>query len=216
MRMAIGLATENVLSGRGGPFGAVIVKDGAVIATGANQVTATNDPTAHAEMVAIRNACKALSAYELRGCAIYSSCEPCPMCLTAILWARCEALYFGSTAQDAADAGFDDSRFYEQIRRTSGDRELRTANMLRDEACESFEAWTRVCWKDRVLIAAKGTTKIALLGFGTVGGSVAKALERNGFSEVELTHVYNRGVARKRESASGCICRGGRGLDCKL
>ena len=99
MRMAIDLATANVLSGRGGPFGAVIVKDGEVVATGVNQVTATCDPTAHAEVIAIRNACKALKVFELKGCEIYSSCEPCPMCLTAILWSRCAALYFGGTAR---------------------------------------------------------------------------------------------------------------------
>ncbi len=141
MQMAITLATGNVLSGRGGPFGAVIVKDGEVVATGANQVTSTNDPTAHAEVVAIRKACAALGSYELKQCTIYSSCEPCPMCLAAILWARCEALYFGSTASDAADAGFDDSRFYEQVRLPAEARELPTGNMMRTEAAESFRVW---------------------------------------------------------------------------
>jgi tRNA(Arg) A34 adenosine deaminase TadA len=142
MRMAIELATENVLSGRGGPFGAVIVKDGEVVATGANQVTASNDPTAHAEVTAIRNAARKLGSFELKGCTIYSSCEPCPMCLGAILWARCEALHFGSTAADAAAAGFDDSAFYEEIRRGVNERSLKTVNLLRHEAAESFKAWT--------------------------------------------------------------------------
>ena len=141
MRMAIGLATENVRSGRGGPFGAVIVRAGEVIATGANQVTATNDPTAHAEITAIRNACRTLGTFELSGAAIYSSCEPCPMCLTAILWARCGALFYASTATDAADAGFDDSFFYDQVRCEVNDRELPTFNLLRREALASFAAW---------------------------------------------------------------------------
>ena len=141
MRMAIELATRNVLEGRGGPFGAVIVKDGAVIASGANSVTATNDPTAHAEMMAIRTACRELNSFELRGCEIYSSCEPCPMCLTAILWARCSALFYAGTAADAAVAGFDDSYFYEQVRALPEERELPTANMLREDALKSFEAW---------------------------------------------------------------------------
>lgn len=141
MRMAIELATENVRTGRGGPFGAVVVRDGQVVATGANQVTATNDPTAHAEVMAIRNACAKLGTFELSGTQIYSSCEPCPMCLTAILWARCEALFYGNTAVDAAHAGFDDSFFYEQVRCPVEERRLPTANLLRDEALASFEAW---------------------------------------------------------------------------
>ena len=141
MRMAIALATENVVSGRGGPFGAVVVRAGAVIATGANQVTATNDPTAHAEVVAIRNACRELGTFELTGATIYSSCEPCPMCLAAVLWARCGALFFGNTAADAAAVGFDDSYFYDQVRRSVEQRDLPTANLLRTEAAASFSAW---------------------------------------------------------------------------
>ena len=141
MRQAIALASENVASRRGGPFGAVVVRQGEVIATGANQVTATNDPTAHAEVTAIRNACRRLSAFDLSGCAIYSSCEPCPMCLTAILWARLDALYFGSTAEDAARAGFDDSAFYEQVRLPTEARRLPSQNLLRTEAQASFDAW---------------------------------------------------------------------------
>ena len=141
MRRAIELATENVRSGRGGPFGAVIVRGGEVIGEGANQVTATNDPTAHAEIVAIRDACARLETFELSGATIYSSCEPCPMCLTAILWARCDALFYGNTAADAADAGFDDSHFYAQVRLPAGGRELPAANLLRVEALASFSAW---------------------------------------------------------------------------
>ncbi len=143
MRRAIALATENASSGAGGPFGAVIVKAGEVVATGVNRVTATNDPTAHAEVTAIRAACAKLGTFDLTGCSIYSSCEPCPMCLGAILWARCEALFFGSTAADAAAAGFDDSRFYGEVRRGPGERQLPTANLMREEAGESFRAWSR-------------------------------------------------------------------------
>lgn len=141
MRMAIALATENVVSGRGGPFGAVVVRAGAVLATGVNRVTATNDPTAHAEVSAIRNACRTLGTFELRGAVLYSSCEPCPMCLAATLWARCGGLYFGNTAADAAKAGFDDSYFYEQVRQPTNQRELPTVNLLRAEAGSSFDAW---------------------------------------------------------------------------
>ena len=143
MRMAIELATTNVRSGRGGPFGAVIVRGGKVIATGANQVTASNDPTAHAEVVAIRNACRELATFDLTGATIYSSCEPCPMCLTAILWARCERLYYGNMAADAADAGFDDSYFYQQLRLPAGERDLPSAVLLRDEALASFVEWRK-------------------------------------------------------------------------
>ncbi len=141
MRMAIALATENAVSGRGGPFGAVVVREGAVLATGVNQVTATNDPTAHAEVSAIRNACRKLGAFELTGATLYSSCEPCPMCLAAILWARCGSLFFGNTAEDAAAAGFDDSYFYEQVRQPADRRDLATAGLLRAEAAASFSAW---------------------------------------------------------------------------
>lgn len=143
LRMAIELATENVRSRRGGPFGAVIVRDGVVLATGANQVTATNDPTAHAEVTAIRAACGVLATFELGGATIYSSCEPCPMCLTAILWAHCARLVYGNTASDAAAAGFDDSYFYKQVRLGTLERELPTANLLRDEAQVSFAVWNR-------------------------------------------------------------------------
>ncbi len=141
MQMAIDLATNNVLGGVGGPFGAVIVKDGEVVARGVNLVTGTNDPTAHAEITAIRRACTELETFELEGCSIYSSCEPCPMCLAAILWARCDALYFACTARDAAEAGFDDSHFYEQVAKPFGERELPTANLMRGEGAAAFDAW---------------------------------------------------------------------------
>jgi guanine deaminase len=141
MRMAIELATDNALSGQGGPFAAVIVRDGELVATGVNQVTTANDPTAHGEIMAIRNACKALATFDLSGCDIYSSCEPCPMCMTAIYWARCSNLYFGNTASDAAEAGFDDSHLYEEIRKPMNERELPSQNLLRTEALASFNAW---------------------------------------------------------------------------
>jgi guanine deaminase len=141
MEMAIQLATENVLHGRGGPFGAVVVKDGQVIATGANQVTATNDPTAHAEVVAIRNACQALGTFQLTDCDVYTSCEPCPMCLAALYWSRCATIYYGNDAADAARAGFDDSFLYEEVRKPLEMRAIPIERMLPEKARSSFDAW---------------------------------------------------------------------------
>lgn len=141
MEKAIALATENVTSGRGGPFGAVIVRNGEIIATGANLVTATNDPTAHGEIVAIRHACAALASFQLIGCHIYTSCEPCPMCLAAIYWARCDAIFYGSRAADAAAAGFDDAFLYEELRRPVNERKIPTVNLLPEQAISSFDAW---------------------------------------------------------------------------
>ena len=141
MRMAIHLATENVVHGHGGPFGAVVVKDGKVIATGANQVTSTNDPTAHAEVVAIRNACQALGTYLLTGCDVYTSCEPCPMCLAALYWSRCAAIFYGNDAGDAARAGFDDSLLYEEVKKPLQQRSIPIERLLPEEANSSFEAW---------------------------------------------------------------------------
>lgn len=141
MEQAIALATENVTSGAGGPFGAVIVRDGKVIASGVNRVTTTNDPTAHAEVVAIRNACAELKTFRLDGCEIYTSCEPCPMCLAAIYWAHCNAIFYGNTARDAADAGFDDEHLYDELKRPIDGRRIPTINMLRDKAISSFDAW---------------------------------------------------------------------------
>ncbi|MCU1318965.1 MAG: Guanine deaminase [Edaphobacter sp.] len=141
MEQAIALATENVTSGRGGPFGAVIVRDGTIVATGVNRVTATNDPTAHAEVTAIRRACAELGSVSLAGCEIYSSCEPCPMCLAAIYWSRCEAIFYGNTAADAAAAGFDDAFLYEEVKRPLDQRSLPIANLMREKAISSFDAW---------------------------------------------------------------------------
>jgi guanine deaminase len=140
MKQAIALATANVAAG-GGPFGAVIVRDGAVMATGVNQVTLNNDPTAHAEVVAIRAACEALNDFQLTGCVVYTSCEPCPMCLSAIYWARCDAIYYGNSSGDAAAAGFDDSLLYDEVKRTPNERRIPTKQLLGDEAIASFRAW---------------------------------------------------------------------------
>jgi len=141
MRRAIELATENVTSGRGGPFGAVVVKDGKVIATGANQVTTINDPTAHAEVVALRNACQELGTFKLDGCELYTSCEPCPMCLAAIYWARCSAIYFGASAADATNAGFDDQFLYDELKKPMSGRTMPMANLCEQEAQKAFAAW---------------------------------------------------------------------------
>ena len=141
MQQAIALAVENVNSGRGGPFGAVIVRRGEIISAGANGVTGSNDPTAHAEIVAIRNACAKLKDFSLHGCEIYTSCEPCPMCLAAIYWARVEAIYYGSTAAEAAAAGFDDAFLYDEVKLPVEQRKIPTINLLRDQAISSFNAW---------------------------------------------------------------------------
>lgn len=141
MREAIRLSVENVASGNGGPFGAVIVKDGEIIARGANEVTSSNDPTAHAEVVAIRNACTQLGTFQLDGCEIYCSCEPCPMCLGAIYWARPDKIYYANTKVDAAEINFDDQFIYEEIERPIAERKLFTQQMLRDEALVAFQNW---------------------------------------------------------------------------
>ena len=143
MRMAIALATENVRSGKGGPFGAVVVRNGEVLSAMANTVTSTNDPTAHAEVNAIRSACARLGTFQLDGCDVYTSCEPCPMCLAALYWSRCRAIFYGNTAQDAAAAGFDDSFLYDEVKRPISERRIPIAQVLGDEAIASFEAWTR-------------------------------------------------------------------------
>jgi guanine deaminase len=141
MKKAIDLATENVLSGAGGPFGALIVRNGEIVATGVNQVTSSNDPTAHAEVVAIRAACARLRDFQLTGCEVYTSCEPCPMCLSAIYWSRCIGIFFGNSAAEAADAGFDDVFLYEEVRRPLGQRKIPATRLLGNEAMESFNAW---------------------------------------------------------------------------
>lgn len=142
MEEAIRLSVNNVEKGLGGPFGAVIVKDDRIIARGANSVTSTNDPTAHAEVVAIREACKELGSFQLDGCDIYTSCEPCPMCLGAIYWARPERVFYGNTKQDAADIGFDDQFIYEELERPIEQRKMFTRQFMRDEAIAAFKKWS--------------------------------------------------------------------------
>ena|SRR5579871_2608825 len=141
LRRAIALATENVKTARGGPFGAVVVRDGKIVGEGANSVTATNDATAHAEVTAIRAACKALNTFSLAGCELYSSCEPCPMCLAACYWARVDAVYYACGAGDAARAGFDDAFLYGEFCKEKADRALPMTQLLHDEAWESFAVW---------------------------------------------------------------------------
>ena len=141
LRRAIDLALQNVSSQRGGPFGAVVVRDGAILAEGCNQVTSSNDPTAHAEIVAIRNACAKLGSFELKGCEIYTSCEPCPMCLAAIYWSRADRIVYGATRQDAAAAGFDDDFLYRELALPIGERALPITQDLRQEALAAFAAW---------------------------------------------------------------------------
>ena len=141
LRRAIALATENVASGKGGPFAAVIVRNGEVVGEGANSVTATNDPTAHGEVNAIRAAAKTLGTFTLDGCVLYTSCEPCPMCLSACYWARLDAVYYGASAADAARAGFDDAFLYGEMKKSATERKLPSTQLLADEAWTSFAAW---------------------------------------------------------------------------
>lgn len=141
MRRAIELSAQGMNAGKGGPFGAVIVKDGEIIAEGSNEVTSSLDPTAHAEVVAIRKACEALNSFQLEGCTIYTSCEPCPMCLGAIYWARPEKVYFACTREDAARIDFDDDFIYKELSLPISDREIPFKNALRDEALAVFNDW---------------------------------------------------------------------------
>ncbi|MGA7919382.1 MAG: nucleoside deaminase [Candidatus Acidiferrales bacterium] len=141
MARAIALSLENVRQGKGGPFGAVIVKDTQIIAEGANSVTATNDPSAHAEIVAIRAACQRLKNFELQDCEIYSSCEPCPMCLGAIYWARPARVYFANLAREAAQAGFDDAFIYDEIKQPFSRRKIPMIRLALDGALTAFRAW---------------------------------------------------------------------------
>jgi tRNA(Arg) A34 adenosine deaminase TadA len=141
MREAIRLSIENVQSGNGGPFGTIIVKNGNIIASGVNKVTQSNDPTAHAEIVAIRSACETLGTFQLVGCEIYCSCEPCPMCLGAIYWARPDRIYFANTKEDAADINFDDNFIYNELDVSISQRKLPTTQLLRDEAQMAFTQW---------------------------------------------------------------------------
>ena len=141
MRRAIALAVENVRSGSGGPFAAVIVKDGRVVAEGVNRVTGTNDPTAHAEVVAIREACRKLENFQLADCDLYTTCEPCPMCLGAIYWARPARVFYACVAADAAAVGFDDAFIYEELNRTHAERRVPMRQILREEALKIFSQW---------------------------------------------------------------------------
>jgi guanine deaminase len=141
MKEAIELARRNIREGRGGPFGTIVVRDGKILARGTNLVTSTNDPTAHAEIVAIRGACNVLGSFQLDGCEIYTSCEPCPMCLGAIYWARPKAVYFGNTRNDAAQAGFDDRFLYEELPRSLTERKIPMMQFMRDEALVAFREW---------------------------------------------------------------------------
>ena len=147
MREAIRLSIENIDNG-GGPFGAVIVRNGEVVARGMNRVTVDTDPTAHAEVNAIREACRQLKTFDLSGCVIYSSCEPCPMCLSAIYWARIDRLYFANTKADAKAIDFDDSFIYDEIPLPVTERKIPTVSLLRNEAIEAFRKWE--CAPDKI------------------------------------------------------------------
>lgn len=141
MAEAIRLAEENIVTGNGGPFGAVVVKDGIIIGRGSNQVTLSNDPTAHAEIVAIRNACAAIGIFQLEGCEIYCSCEPCPMCLGAIYWARPDRIFYAAGRRDAANAGFDDDFIYDEIMVEPAKRRIPAEQVMRTEALTIFNSW---------------------------------------------------------------------------
>ncbi|MFL6375231.1 MAG: nucleoside deaminase [Pyrinomonadaceae bacterium] len=141
MRRAIELARKGMESNDGGPFGCVVARRDEIVGEGNNRVTSTNDPTAHAEVVAIRDACSRLQSFELTGCTVYTSCEPCPMCLGAILWARPDAVYFAGTREDAAEAGFDDEHFYNELYRDNDSRELPLQSLLRNDARAVFSEW---------------------------------------------------------------------------
>lgn len=141
MQKAIELAKKGMLSGNGGPFGCIIVKDGKIVGQGSNMVLRTKDPTAHAEVVAIRDACKNLDNFQLDGCEVYTSCEPCPMCLGAIFWARPAKVFFACTKEDAADAGFDDAFIYQEIEVKPENRQIPMIPLMREESLEAFELW---------------------------------------------------------------------------
>ena len=142
MKRAIELSVKNVDKG-GGPFGSVIVKNNKIIAEGANKVTSTNDPTAHGEIVAIREACKKLNNFNLNGSELYSSCEPCPMCLSAIYWARISKIYFANTREDAQKIDFDDSLIYSELQKNINGRKIPMIQMMRNEALSAFELWNK-------------------------------------------------------------------------
>ena len=142
MQRAIDLAKEGMESNAGGPFGAVVVQNGVIVGEGYNKVTSTNDPTAHAEVTAIRNACKKLGTFQLNDSVIYTSCEPCPMCLGAIYWARPKMVFFGCNREDASEIGFDDQFIYDELERELDDRQIKIVRMMRKEALTAFEQWS--------------------------------------------------------------------------
>ncbi len=144
MKEAVELSIRNIRERKGGPFAALVVKSGAVIARGTNLVTSTNDPTAHAEIIAIREACRTLGSFQLHDCEIYTSCEPCPMCLGAIYWARPSAVYFGNTRKDAASIGFDDEFLYEELISPLSRRKIPIRQLLHDEALTAFREWEKM------------------------------------------------------------------------
>ena len=141
MRKAIELAERVVASNSGGPFGAIVVKDDEIIAEGYNSVTSLNDPTAHAEIIAIRKACQKLGSFQLEECTLYTSCEPCPMCLGAIYWARPKMVYYASGREDAAAIGFDDQFIYSELKKETAHRNIKFVRILRDHALKAFDKW---------------------------------------------------------------------------
>ena len=147
MSRAIELSIESIHKG-GGPFGSLIVKDNKIISEGFNKVTSTNDPTAHGEIVAIRNSCKILSSFSLKGCDLYTSCEPCPMCMSAIYWAKIDNVYYANTSNDAKKIDFDDSLIYEQLTKNIKERKIRMIQLMRNEALKAFELWDKK--KDKI------------------------------------------------------------------
>jgi len=147
MKRAIELSVESIKKG-GGPFGCIIIKSGEIISEGSNKVTLTNDPTAHGEIVAIRNACKKINNFNLSGCELYSTCEPCPMCLSAIYWARIEKIYYANTREDAKKIDFDDSLIYSELQKNINKRKIPMIQMMRNEALKAFELWDKK--KDKV------------------------------------------------------------------
>jgi guanine deaminase len=149
MREAIRLSIQTMRRGKGGPFGAVVVQHGKVVGRGSNQVTSTNDPTAHAEILAIREACQRLKTFQLDGCDLYTSCEPCPMCLSAIYWARLGSVFYANTRQDAARIDFDDEFIYREVALPIGKRKLKMKQLLREEALAAFAEWQQKT--DRIL-----------------------------------------------------------------
>ena len=142
MKRAIELSIESVNKG-GGPFGCIIIKDEKIVSEGSNKVTSTNDPTAHGEIVAIREACKKINNFSLAGCELYSSCEPCPMCLSAIYWARIDKIYYANTRKDAQKIDFDDSLIYSEFQKNIGERKIPMIQMMRNEALKAFELWDK-------------------------------------------------------------------------